>query len=272
MDQDVVVVIGAGGIGLAIARRQGMGKRVLLADYSDEVLQGAAGGMRDAGYDVTAMHVDVADRSSVEALAKAASGLGPVAQVVHTAGLSPNMAPADRILTVDLYGTALVLEVFGGVIANGGAGVVISSMAGHMGISVAAENEPLLATTPADELLALPFLQEITEPGHAYGVSKRGNALRVQAECLRWAERGARVNAISPGIILTPLAQHELASETGPRYMALVEASATKRMGSAEEVAAAAAYLLGPEAAFVTGTDLLIDGGVIAAMRMGRLG
>ncbi len=272
MNNSVIVVIGTGGIGLVIARRQGMGRRVLLADRNDEVLEGAARSMRDSGYEVTAMTVDVTDRASVEALARAAADLGLVEQVVHTAGLSPNMAPADRILAVDLYGTALVLEVFGGVIANGGAGVVISSMAGHMGISVDAGHEPQLATTPADELLDLPFLQEITEPGRAYGVSKRGNALRVQAESLRWAERGARVNAISPGIILTPLAQHELASETGPRYRALVEASASKRMGSAEEVAAAAAYLLGPEAAFVTGSDLLIDGGVIAAMRMGRLG
>jgi NAD(P)-dependent dehydrogenase (short-subunit alcohol dehydrogenase family) len=182
------------------------------------------------------------------------------------------MAPADRILLVDLYGTALVLDVFGGVIANGGAGVIISSMAGHMGWTIPPEVEQQLASTPVDELMDLPFLKDIGESGLAYGVSKRANHLRVQAECLRWAERGARLNAISPGIILTPLARHELASEVGPRYQALVGASATKRMGSAEEVAAAAAYLLGPEAAFITGSDLLIDGGVIAAMRMGRLG
>jgi NAD(P)-dependent dehydrogenase (short-subunit alcohol dehydrogenase family) len=271
--QDVLVVIGSGGIGAAIARRQGSGKLVLLADFNEATLAAAAAALTGAGFQVTTQRVDVADRASVRALADAAAGLGNVSQVVHTAGLSPNMAPPDRILAVDLYGTAVVLEEFGRVVAPGGAAVVISSMAGYMPPPLPPEQDRALAQTPADELLALPFLQgdAVPDSGAAYGLSKRANQLRVQAEALRWAERGARVNAISPGIILTPLAQHELSSPVGAAYRALIDASAAKRMGTPEEVAGAAAYLLGPEAGFVTGCDLLIDGGVIAALRAGRL-
>lgn len=273
MTTNVVTIIGAGGIGLAIARRQGFGKSILLADISENALTAAAESLTVTGYTIVTQRVDVSSRESVHALAQAACDLGNVAQVAMTAGLSPNMAPAERILAVDLLGTALVLDEFGGVIAPGGAGVVISSMAGYMPPPQPSEHDLALAQTPADELLGLPFLRatQVPDSGAAYGLSKRANHLRVQAESLRWAERGARVNAISPGIISTPLAQHELASAVGPRYRALIEASALKRMGTPDEVAAAAAYLLGPDAAFVTGSDLLIDGGVIAALRNGRL-
>lgn len=269
---DVVVVIGAGGIGMAIARRQGSGKRVLLADFNEQILNAAAMALASTGYDVSHQHVDVSERRSVRALAEAAARLGDVTQVVTTAGLSPNMAPPDRILAVDLLGVALVLEEFGRVIAPGGAGIVISSMAGYMPPPLPPEQDHALAHTPADQLLALPMLQKSAVPnsGAAYGLSKRANHLRVQAESMRWGERGARVNAISPGIILTPLAQHELDSPVGAGYGRMIDASPAKRMGTPEEVAAAAAYLLGPEAGFVTGSDLLIDGGVIAALRAGR--
>ena len=268
---NVLVVIGAGGIGQAIARRQGAGKVVLLADFNENTLDAAAKAMEATGYNVTTKHVDVSSRESVHALASAAASLGNVVQIVDTAGLSPNMAAPDRILVVDLFGVAVVLEEFGRVVAAGGAGVVISSMAGHMGPPLPPEVEEALARTPAEELLQLPFLTAITDSGRAYGMSKRANHLRIQAECLRWAERGARVNSISPGIILTPLAQHEMASPVGPRYQALIDASPAKRVGTPEEVASAAAYLLGPDSSFVTGSDLLIDGGVIAALRAGRL-
>jgi NAD(P)-dependent dehydrogenase (short-subunit alcohol dehydrogenase family) len=271
MTTDVIVIIGAGGIGQAIARRQGAGKLVLLADFNAATMEAAATGLERTGYRVTTHHVDVASHESVRALATAAAALGNVVQIVHTAGLSPNMAAADKILAVDLFGVAVVLEEFGQVVAAGGAGVVISSMAGHMGAPLPAEQEEALARTPADDLLQLPLLTAITDSGRAYMVSKRGNHLRVQAESLRWAERGARINAISPGIIFTPLAQHELDSPIGPQYRAMIAASAVKRVGTPEEVAAAASYLLGPEAGFVTGSDLLMDGGVIAAMRAGRL-
>lgn len=273
MNADVLIVIGSGGIGQAIARRQGFGKTVILADISEATLAAAADTLSTTGYRVTTQHVDVSSRESVRALAKAGVGLGSITQIAVTAGLSPNMAAPDRILAVDLLGVALVLDEFGSVIASGGAGVVISSMAGYMPPPLPREQDQALASTPADELLGLPFLgsEAIPNSGAAYGMSKRANHLRVQAESLRWAERGARINSISPGIIATPLAQHEMASSVGPRYRAMIEASAAKRMGTPDEVAAAAAYLLGPESSFVTGIDLLIDGGVIAALRSGRL-
>lgn len=271
MNSEVLVVIGVGGIGQAIARRQGAGKIVLFADFNEQTLEAAATLFKSSGYNVTTQQVDVSSRESVHALARTAADLGDVVQIIDTAGLSPNMAAPDRILAVDLYGVAVVLEEFRDVVAAGGAGVVISSMAGHMGWSLPPEQEQALANTATEELLELPFIKAITESGVAYGTSKRANHIRVQVESLLWAERGARINTISPGIILTPLAQLEMDSLVGPHYQRLIEASAAKRVGTPEEVAAAAAYLLGPEAEFVTGTDLLIDGGVIAAFRAGKL-
>ncbi len=273
MRADVVVVIGAGGIGQAIARRQGFGKTLVLADFNADILSATAKALETTGYDVVAKHVDVSSRESVRALARASAALGNVVGVAHTAGLSPNMAAPAQILAVDLLGTALVLEEFGRVIAPGGSAVVISSMAGHMIPSLPSEQDEALARTPADDLLKLPFLQPAGVPnsGVAYAISKRANHLRVQATSLDWAERGARVNAISPGIIATPMARHEMASPIGAGYRAMIEASAAKRMGNPDEVAAAAAYLMGPDAGFVTGSDLLIDGGVIPAIRAGRI-
>lgn len=270
---DVVVIIGSGGIGLAIAKRQGFGKTVLLADSNEQVLTAAAATMRDASYEVEAQVVDVASRASVRALAEKAAALGPVTQVVNTAGLSPNMAPVAKVLEVDLYGSAVVFEEFGRVIAPGGAGLIISSMAGHMTRPLPEEDEKQLAYAPADDLLKLPFLQTDAVPNTlvAYVLAKRANILRVQAEAMNWGERGARVNAISPGIVVTPLAQHELNSEIGDGYRAMIAASPSKRMAPPEEIAEAAAFLLGPTAGFITGSDLLIDGGVIAAMRAGKL-
>lgn len=273
MANDVIVVIGSGGIGLAIAKRQGFGRTVLLADFNEQVLDAAAQAMRDSSYTVETQVVDVASRSSVQALAEKAALLGPVMQVVNTAGLSPNMAPVAKVLEVDLYGSAVVFEEFRKVIAPGGAGLIISSMAGHMMRQLPEEDEKQLAHAPADDLLKLPFLQDDAIPNTlvAYMVAKRANFLRVQAEAMTWGERGARVNAISPGIIVTPLAAHELNSEIGDIYRGMVEASPSKRMAPPEEIAEAAAFLLGPTAGFITGSDLLIDGGVIAAMRAGKL-
>lgn len=273
MARDVIVVIGAGGIGQAIARRQGFGKTILLADWKEETLLKAATDLGAASYAVETQQVDVTLRDSVRALAERAASLGPVTQVVNTAGLSPNMAPVEKVLEVDLYGSAVVFEEFGKVIAPGGAGLIISSMAGHMMRPLPEADEKQLAQVPADELLALPCLQGDAIPNTlvAYMVAKRANFLRVQAEAMRWGTRGARVNAISPGIIVTPLAAHELNSEIGEIYRAMVDASPTKRMAPPEEIAIAASFLLGPDAGFITGSDLLIDGGVIAAMRAGKL-
>ncbi|WP_428333395.1 SDR family oxidoreductase [Novosphingobium sp.] len=271
MAKDVIVVIGAGGIGIAIARRQGLGKTVLLADVSEKNLQAAAEDMKAASYCVETQIVDVSSRASVRVLADKAASFGNVMQVINTAGLSPNMASPSKVLEVDLYGSAVVFEEFERVIAPGGAGLVISSMAGHMMRQLPEDQEHALAYLPADELLALPFLQDIPNSLVGYMVAKRANHLRVQAAAMTWGAKGARVNAISPGIIMTPLAQHELNSDIGDGYRAMIAASPSRRMAPPEEIAGAAAYLLGPDAGFITGSDLLIDGGVIAAMRAGNL-
>lgn len=273
MNKEVIVMIGAGGIGMAIARRQGFGRTVLLADFNPQTLASAAQSMRDAGYAVETQLADVSSRESVEALAAKAASLGSVTQVVNTAGLSPNMAPIEGVLKVDLYGAALVFEVFGEVIAPGGSGLIISSMAGHMLPALPPEQDQALIHTPTEELLALPFLQPEVIPNTvvAYMIAKRANHLRVQASAISWGKRGARVNSISPGIVVTPLAQHELNSEIGDMYRAMVGASPARRMAPPEEIAVAASFLLGPDAAFVTGSDLLIDGGVISAMKTGTL-
>src|SRR5271167_4426488 len=273
MAKDVVVVIGAGGIGVAIARRQGFGKTILLADFNEKTLQAAAEDLKGASYTVSTHPVDVSSRDSVRSLADAAAELGNVVQLVNTAGLSPNMAPPERVLAVDLYGPAVVFEEFERVIAEGGSGLIVSSMAGYMSPALPKEQDHALAFTPADELLKLPFLSAEAVPNSmvAYIISKRPNHLRAQASSISWGQRGARVNSISPGIISTPLAQHELNSPIGDMYRAMIEASPAKRMASPDEVAVAANYLLGPDAGFVTGTDLLIDGGVISAMLAGLL-
>lgn len=273
MLKKVVVIVGSGGIGLAIARRQGIGKTLLLADINEKALNTAVSVLRDASYEVETRHVDVASRQSVRALAATALALGDVVEVINTAGLSPNMASVEKILEVDLYGVAVMLEEFGHVIARGGAGLTISSMAGYMMPALPPEQDHALAYTPSDDVLKLPFLSGSAIPNTlvAYMLAKRANHLRVQAAAMIWGERGARVNSISPGIIVTPLAQHELNSEIGEIYRAMVAASPVKRMAPPDEIATAAAYLLGPDAGFVTGSDLLIDGGVIAAMKAGKL-
>jgi NAD(P)-dependent dehydrogenase (short-subunit alcohol dehydrogenase family) len=273
MNREVIVVIGAGGIGLAIARRQGFGKTVLLADFNEETLKTAAESMRNSSYAVETHTVDVSSRESVQTLATSAAALGKVVQVINTAGLSPNMAPVERVLEVDLYGSAVVFDEFEKVIAPGGAGLIISSMAGHMMPALPPEHDHALAYTPTEELLDLPFLQANAVPNTlvAYMIAKRANHLRVQASAMTWGARGARVNSLSPGIIVTPLALHELNSEIGDIYRTMVAASPANRMASPDEIAIAASFLLGPDAGFITGSDLLIDGGVIAAMRAGKL-
>ncbi len=215
--KDVIIVLGAGSIGQAIARRVSAGKHVVLADLRQENAGAAAKVLGDAGFEVSTARVDVSSRASVHALVEVATAIGAVTGVIHAAGVSPTQASPATILEVDLYGTALVLEEFGDVIARGGAGVVIASQSGHRLPALTAEQNKALATTPADELLALPMLQpdKVSDPLHAYQISKRGNSLRVMAEAVRWGKRGARVNTISPGIIITPLAKDELSGRAG---------------------------------------------------------
>ena len=269
----VIVVIGAGSIGQAIARRVSAGKHVLLADLRQENVDAAAKILSDAGFEVTTKVVDVSLRSSVHALVESAEAVGAITGVIHAAGVSPTQASPATILKVDLYGTALVLEEFGNAIAHGGAGVVIASQSGHRLPSLTLEQNKALATTPTDELLALPMLQpeQVTDPLYAYQLSKRGNSLRVMAEAVRWGKRGARVNTISPGIIFTPLAKDELTGPRGAGYRRMIDLSAAGRGGTPDEVGTVGALLMGPDGGFITGSDFLMDGGVTAAYWFGEL-
>jgi len=269
--REVLTVLGVGGMGEAIAHRLGAGKTVLLADKNEAALASVAEALSAAGHHVESQGVDVSSPESVRTLAERAASVGAVTQVAHTAGLSPAQASAELILAVDLLGTALVLEEFGEVIAPGGAGVVVASMAGHMFPPLTAEQEHALAHTPGRELLGLDFVspQKVTEPGIAYGIAKQANHIRVRAASAHWGRRGARINSISPGIISTPMGRQELASPVGDGMRAMIAASATGRLGTPDDIASATAFLLGPDASFITGTDLLVDGGVIAAIKVG---
>jgi len=270
---DVNVVIGSGSIGQAIARRVSVGKHVVLADVREENANAAAKTLSDAGYEVSTAVVDISSRESIQALVRAASAIGPIVGMIHAAGVSPSQAAPATILRVDLYGTAVLLDEFGRVMAQGSSGVVISSQSGHRLPALAPEQDKALALTPADQLLALPMLQpdKITDPLHAYQVSKRANSLRVMAEAVRWGKRGARVNTISPGIIITPLANDELHGPRGAGYRRMIEQSVARRAGTPDEVGAVAALLMGPDGTFMTGSDVLMDGGVTATYWFGDL-
>jgi NAD(P)-dependent dehydrogenase (short-subunit alcohol dehydrogenase family) len=271
--KSVVVVIGAGLIGQAIARRVGVGKHVILADMRLENAHAAAVVMGNAGYDVSVATVDASSREAVRALIETATKIGNITGLIHAAGVSPSQATPATILKVDLYGTALVLEEFGNVISSGGSGVVIASQSGHRLPPLTVEQNKALATTPVDGLLSLPFLQpdKVTDPLHAYQLSKRGNSLRVMAEAVRWGKRGARINTISPGIIMTPLAKDELTGPRGEGYRRMIEMSVAGRAGTPDEVGSVAALLMGPDGGFITGSDFLMDGGVTASYWYGDL-
>jgi NAD(P)-dependent dehydrogenase (short-subunit alcohol dehydrogenase family) len=270
---EVTVVIGAGQIGQAIARRVSAGKHVLLADLHQASADAAAEVLADAGFDISTATVDVSTRESVHALTDAAAALGDITGVIHAAGVSPSQAAPEVILAVDLYGTALVLEEFGTIIAPGGSAVVMASQSGHRLGALTTEQDAALATTPADELLSLPMLQpaQVTDSLHAYQLAKRGNSLRVMAEAVRWGKRGARVNTISPGIIITPLARYELTGPRGEGYRRMLELSPARRAGTPDEVGTVGALLMGPDGAFITGSDFLMDGGVTASYFYGEL-
>jgi NAD(P)-dependent dehydrogenase (short-subunit alcohol dehydrogenase family) len=271
--KELVVLIGAGSIGQAIARRVGVGKHLLLADLRQDNLDSAVKVLSDAGFEVSATIVDVSSRQSVHALVKMARTKGNITRVIHAAGVSPSQASPSTILHVDLYGTALVLEEFGNVIAQGGSAIVVSSQSGHRLPALTAEQDKALAMTPTEELLALPMLQldQISDSLHAYQLAKRGNSLRVMAEAVRWGKRGARVNAISPGIIFTPLAVDELSGPRGDGYRRMIELSPAGRGGTPDEVGAVGALLMGSDGTFITGSDFLMDGGVTATYWFGEL-
>jgi NAD(P)-dependent dehydrogenase (short-subunit alcohol dehydrogenase family) len=209
----------------------------------------------------------------VQALVQKALAIGNITGLIHAAGVSPSQASIETILRVDLYGTALVLELFGDVIASGGSGIVISSQSGHRLAALTQEQDKALATTTVEELLQLDLVQpsQVRDTLHAYQISKRGNSLRVMAEAVRWGRRGARINTISPGIIITPLANDELGGPRGAGYRRMIDGCPVGRAGTPDEVGNIAAMLMGPDGTFITGSDILMDGGVTASYRFGDL-
>ncbi len=271
--KDVMIWTGAGQIGMAIARRIGFGMKIVVGDKSLKNAQAIAKIMNEAGFDTVAAETDISSRDSVRALIAEAQKHGPVTRFVNSAGVSPSQAPIPVILKVDLYGTSLLLEEVGKVIARGGTGVTISSQSGWRMPALTPEQDELLATTPVDELLSLPMLAEgaIRDTLHAYQMAKRCNVKRVMAEAVKWGERGARVNSISPGIIVTPLAIDEFNGPRGAFYKDMFARCPAGRPGTADEVANVAELMMGPRGAFITGADFLIDGGATASYFYGPL-
>lgn len=263
----VVVVTGAGGMGQAVARRLGGGCVVVLADRDRAALRSVASVLAGEGYRVLEQETDVSDPDSVRALADTARRAGRPEVLVHTAGVSPVQASVSAILQVDLYGTALMLDTFADVMAPGGAAVFIASMAGAM-LPPDPELDRRLANTPTGDLLDLPELSPpaVGDPGTAYVMAKRANQVRVRAAAVAWGRRKLRVNSVSPGIIATPMGNAELEGANGEAMRAMIASSPTGRVGTPADIAAAVEFLTGPGASFVTGTDLLVDGGVVAAL------
>lgn len=270
--KDVVVITGLGGMGLAIARRLGSGRHLVLADYAQDLLDRVAETLRSEGHHLDTVRVDVADAQSVANLAQHAAGLGTLRAVIHTAGVSPVQASPERVVQVDVLGTAHVLDAFLPFVSPGTVAVCIASMAGTM-VPLPPEIEHALAVTPTDALAQLPLLDPTTlDPGAAYSIAKRANQLRVQAASLPWGRQGGRVVSVSPGVISTPMGQAELQSAHGDTMRHMVQASGTGRLGTPDDIASAVEFLISPQASFITGTDLLVDGGVVAGLRYGGQG
>lgn len=273
MQKDVLILTGAGQIGMAIARRIGFGMKIVLGDKNPNNARKIADIMNNAGFDVCPMEMDLSDRGSILSMIGRAREFGFITRLVNAAGVSPSLAPVEAVLKVDLYGTAVLLEEVGKVIAKGGSGVTISSQSGHRLPALTPEQDEALATTPTGELLKLPLLDpaNIRDTLHAYQLAKRCNVKRVMAEAVKWGRRGARINSISPGIIVTPLAIDEFNGPRGDFYKNMFAKCPAGRPGTADEVANVAELLLGPQGAFITGSDFLIDGGATASYFYGPL-
>jgi NAD(P)-dependent dehydrogenase (short-subunit alcohol dehydrogenase family) len=271
LSKNVIVIVGSGGMGAAIAHRLGSGRTIVLSDGNSQTLDAATRALSANGHDVHAATVDVTAARSVIDLAAYAAALGPVTGVVHTAGLSPEQADIEAILQVDLFGVALVLEQFGEIIAVGGAGVVIASMAGHFHPAMEPGVEHELASTPSRDLLAMPACAPamLRNAQYAYAFAKRANHLRVAAAASSWGKRGARINSVSPGIISTAMGMQELNGDSGKVMKAMIDMSAAGRIGTPDDIAAAVDFLLSRAASFITGADLVVDGGITAAVRAG---
>lgn len=271
--QDVILLTGAGQIGLAIARRMGHGKKIVVSDKNINNAQTVTKIMAEAGFDAVAVEADISSRKSILNMIAAAQKYGEIAMLINAAGVSPIQASVETILKVDLYGTAVLLEEVGKVIKAGGTGVTISSQSGHRMAALGAETDEQLAVTPAEELLQLEVLKpaNIKDTLHAYQMAKRCNVKRVMAEAIKWGVKGARINSISPGIIVTPLALDEFNGPRGEFYKNMFAKCPAGRPGTADEVANVAELLLSQQGAFITGADFLIDGGATAAYFYGPL-
>ena len=270
-NKPVIALLGAGSMGTAIVRRIAAGKKILLGDISEKNLEKVSHDFRYSGYAVETMIVNALKKVSVEAFAEKAASLGPVMTFIDTAGASPNQAKPEHIIALDMVGTGYAVDAFGKVMAPGGAGLIISSQTGYM-YPIPYETEQEILNTPTEKLAELPIVKEIAmqNSGWAYMIAKRVNHLQaMKAAATTWKARRARINTLSPGIIVTPLAYDEFAA-AGEGYQRMIDASAAERSGTSDEIAEAGAFLLGEHAGFITGTDLLIDGGTIAAIRTGQ--
>ena len=270
-NKPVIALLGAGSMGTAIVRRIAAGKKILLGDISEKNLEKVSHDFEYSGYDVEIMTVNALERESVEAFARKAASLGPVMFFIDTAGASPNQAKPEHILKLDMVGTGYAVDAFGEVMAPGGAGLIISSQTGYM-YNIPHETEQEILNTPTQDLMDLPFIREtaMQNSGWAYMIAKRVNHLQaMKAAATTWKARRARINTLSPGVIVTPLAYDEF-NAAGEGYQRMIDASAAERTGTSDEIAEAGAFLLGEHAGFITGTDLLIDGGTIAAIRTGQ--
>lgn len=273
MKKDVILWAGAGQIGMAIARRIGTGKKIVVGDKKLENAESTAKIMNEAGFDVVPAQMDLSDKTSISDFIKTGQTYGEVAMLINAAGVSPSQASVETILKVDLYGTAVLLEEVGKIIKEGGVGVTISSQSGHRMPQLTAVEDELLACTPVEELLSLEILQpeNIKDTLHAYQMAKRCNEKRVMYEAVKWGERGARINSISPGIIVTPLAIDEFNGVRGEFYKNMFAKCPAGRPGTADEVANVAELLMSEKGAFITGTDFLCDGGATASYFYGSL-
>lgn len=271
--KNVMLVTGAGQLSMAIARRMGYGMKIIMGDKKLENAHAIAKTMNDAGFDVEPVEMDLSSRASIQAMIAQGQKYGPITMLVNGAGVSPSQAPIEAILKVDLYGTAVLLEEVGKVIAPGGVGVTISSQSGWRMPALTAQEDELLATTPTEELLKLDILQpeNIRDTLHAYQMAKRCNEKRVMAESVKWGARGARLNDIAPGIIVTPLAIDEFNGPRGDFYKNMFAKCPAGRPGTADEVANVAELLMSDRGAFITGSTILIDGGATSSYYYGPL-
>lgn len=251
----------------------GYGRKIVIGDKKLENAEKISKTMNEAGFDTVPVEMDLSSRESIMKLIEKAQSFGEVSMLVNAAGVSPSQAPIEAILKVDLYGTAVLLEEVGKIIKKGGVGVTISSQSGWRMPALTAEEDELLATAPTEELLDLPLLQleNIRDTLHAYQMAKRCNEKRVMAEAVKWGQRGARLNGIAPGIVVTPLAIDEFNGPRGDFYKNMFANCPAGRPGTADEIANVAELLMSDKGAFITGSTFLIDGGATASYFYGPL-